>query len=561
MMNGQELLEYACTQFENGAYDAALEAFILSYAKEYEQEWVLENIYNCYMSGNEAEFQENYNCWNTSEKPPYGSLTLDFVPYRDGAYYIYDKGVQRFLGVYSMDSVYNAVRQENFKKMEFSAFAVGMCWEWNHVPEILAEARFRKIYVVCQDIQRCASFFKVPELAEYAKNITLFSSMEEFQRFFHKHTSVYLPKLCIGTEEDKSMLLEIINQEHAYRLTPKGRNTDNVLLTIGIPTYGRGHLLLERLEMLLKLPFDAEIEIAVSKNGDKYHEEEYRQAAKIADARLNYHDCKEEITGTQNFGRVMEMSCGTYVMLVSDEDDVVPDALEHYLHLLCSGMDLSVIRSKTNNYYDHIIKRRFGACGVEGFQIAFLGMNYVSGLIIRRNDFLEENFSTMMQRFQENEYCNRYTHDCWCAVLAYRRGNILEEPVNLIIEGESAWDEEHKHNQSEMFPFYSTYQSRIEQMKGQIEFVRFLMEDDKEGVKQGLKIAMNKMLFLFNMARQFGHDLEHFEEKLNQGIDFVIDTIESFSFDQNQKLELLNFLGMCCEKALLQDAASTVNGR
>ena len=37
-LTGQQLLDYACGQFENGAYDAALEAFILAYTKAYEQE-------------------------------------------------------------------------------------------------------------------------------------------------------------------------------------------------------------------------------------------------------------------------------------------------------------------------------------------------------------------------------------------------------------------------------------------------------------------------------------------------------------------------------------------
>lgn len=48
-----QLLVYACEQFERGVYDKALEIFILVYDKGYEQEWILENIYNCYMAGNE----------------------------------------------------------------------------------------------------------------------------------------------------------------------------------------------------------------------------------------------------------------------------------------------------------------------------------------------------------------------------------------------------------------------------------------------------------------------------------------------------------------------------
>lgn len=551
MMNEQDLLEYACRQFENEAYDAALEAFILLYTKGYEQEWVLENIYNCYISGNETEFRKNYELWDKDKKVAYENLTLDFVPYREGDYYIYDKEIQKFRGRFSMNSVYNIARQEDLQQMEFSALAVAMRWDWSSLPQILAEAKFHKIYAVCEDMSRCMSFFKIPELAEYAPNIMLFPNMEEFQHFFHEHTSVYLPKLCVGIDEGKKQLLEIMNQEHAYRLTPEGRNTDNVLLTIGIPTFGRGHLLLKRLEKLLRLPYDAEIEIAVSKNGKKFHEEEYQQAAEITDARLNYHDCGKEITGTENFGCVMEISCGKYVMLVSDEDDVIPEALEHYLKILDSNMDLSVVRPGTRQQYYDISQRKFGKCGLEAFEIVFLRMNYVSGLIIRRKDFFDENCLDVLQRFAENEYCNRYTHDCWCAILAYRKGNIVEEPVKLIFEGESAWEEEH--NEAEMFPFYSTYQSRIRQMQGQIEFLRFIMKDNKNGVKLGLKIIMGKMIYLFMMARNMGHDLEHFEEKLEQGIIFLKNVTETFSLEADQKQEVLNCLETWYEWALTQN--------
>ena len=49
-IGGQELLAYACRKFEEKEYEAALEAFILSYSRGYEQEWVIETIYQCYVA-------------------------------------------------------------------------------------------------------------------------------------------------------------------------------------------------------------------------------------------------------------------------------------------------------------------------------------------------------------------------------------------------------------------------------------------------------------------------------------------------------------------------------
>ena len=78
------LISYACEQFEKAAYDKALEAFILAYQKGYEKEWIFENIYNCYMIGNEEEFRKTYMHQAADAKISYDECLLDFIPYRDG---------------------------------------------------------------------------------------------------------------------------------------------------------------------------------------------------------------------------------------------------------------------------------------------------------------------------------------------------------------------------------------------------------------------------------------------------------------------------------------------
>ncbi len=93
----------------------------------------------------------------------------------------------------------------------------------------------------------------------------------------------------------KRKISEILSKEHEYRLTNVGRNRDNILLTIGIPTHNRGNLLLKRLEKLLKMNYDAEIEIVVCKNGNDLYQSEYAEAAKIDDARLSYYGTDEEL--------------------------------------------------------------------------------------------------------------------------------------------------------------------------------------------------------------------------------------------------------------------------
>lgn len=540
-LTGQELLDYACTQFENGSYDAALEAFILAYTREYEKEWVLENIYSCYMAGNEVEFQKNYEHWNTGDKPKYEGLTLDFVPYREGEYYIYDKETQNFRGIFSANSIQNAVREKCFQEKEFSAIVTMADWDLRKMPELLMEAEYRKIYVICDDMGRCSSFFKIPELATVASNIMLFFSEQTFRIYFHTHTAEYLPRIYGGTEEEKKALAEIVEQEHTYRLTPEGRNTDNVLLTIGIPTYHRGHLLLKRIKNLLPMAYDAEIEIAVSKNGTELYEAEYRQAVEITDARFVYYDHKRTLNTVENWRYVVEMSHGKYVLFVSDEDDVVLQALEHYFRLLLDYPEVNEIRARTAyQYYWVITKRAYGKKGLEAFKNTFLQQNYLSGLIVRRKDFMQENF-IKLDRFLDNPYYRDYSHDWWCAVLS-RSGDNLREPVVLIQEGTS---EANRDGEILLQP-YAFYRNRLEEFEGIVDFLHWFMDGNTDGIIVGLNDAISKTVYLLDLARELKHDPEHFNEWIDRFVMKAMEAVDEFNLNEEQKAGVLMCLRNCC---------------
>ena len=184
------LISYACEQFEKAAYDKALEAFILAYQKGYEKEWIFENIYNCYMIGNEEEFRKTYMHQAADAKISYDECLLDFIPYRDGEYFIFDKEKRIFRGVFSVSALQGAKADSAYEVMEYSAAVVALDWDFRVESSILTKAPERKIYIVCQDAKRCMSFWKVPELKEYLKKIIVFFNYHELQNFFHN--------ICLG---------------------------------------------------------------------------------------------------------------------------------------------------------------------------------------------------------------------------------------------------------------------------------------------------------------------------------------------------------------------------
>lgn len=550
----EKLVKYACEQFEKEEYDAALEAFVLAYQKGYELEWVLENIYNCYMVGNEETFRNTFQEMADMDVA-YEDCLLDFIPYREGEYFIFDKEECIFRGVFSISAFKNTEPDSIFKEYEFSGVALALNWDFRDKQSILTTAWERKIYIVCHDIKRCLSFWKIPELKEYLKNIKVFMEFNQLQEYFHIHTSEYLPMVIHGNVEESKELARIRDEEHRYRLTKEGRNKENVLLTIAIPTANRGNLVLKRMENLLSMPYDAEIEIVVSKNCNQFYEAEYTQVSKIKDERLYYYDHKKDLHGYENFHYAVEMSCGKYVILMSDEDDVIINAIEHYLRLLSDNPALAVVRSRSDYQASEITKRHYGKKGLDAFDVIFLGQNYLSGLIVRRNDFIEADFTNSLKRFASNRFFQLYPHECWCDVLC-QRGDALEEPVLLVHEGRSVREEEEKRTGKNVLMGFGSYESRLQQLQGQIEFLCWLMKDDKKGLEVGMNRILNKVSFLLRLARSLGYDDSNYMESLNQYVSICIGAVEEMPLDEEQKIGLLNQLKECFLYNVVMDAQS-----
>lgn len=555
-MDGKQLVEYACLRFEEEKYDEALEAFVLAYSKGYEREWILENIYACYMEGNESAFREAYEKQCFDRGIFYEACTLDFIPYKDGEYYIFDKSCAEFCGKFSMVELEHIEPLEALKHVEFSAAALEFDGDWNQYQNLLAEAVKRKIYAICRDMNRGMSYWKIPELGKYLVNVQMFPDRDSMQRYFHENTAVYLPKIVYGENQNLS---DIFDQEHAYRLTPEGRNTDNVLLTIAIPTIARGNLVLERVRNLLKMTYDAEIEIAISKNGVIYFEDEYLRVSQIDDARINYYDHRRSLKYYENWRYAIEMSKGRYVLLVADEDDVRLESLEHYFKLLMNFSQIALLRARTDEQYSLLNKRQYGKAGQDAFALAFLRQNYISGLIIKRELFQQAHVQRF-DCFQGNIFYQYYAHEWWCATLCMK-GDYMEEPMSLIVEGDSRFEEEEQRinldahvtedeeGEQRILPRYSTYQARLEQFDGQLEFLKWFCENDNKLMFVGLHKAIDKMKYLFKIARNYQYDQKHFEDWVDQYAKASMVGVENLT-DINQQQLLLQWIYNNCLELL-----------
>lgn len=313
------------------------------------------------------------------------------------------------------------------------------------------------------------------------------------------------------------------------------------------------------------MPYDAEIEFAISKNGTDFYQEEYVEVGNMmqTDARIIYYDHGKDLRPEENWHYAVEMAHGKYVLLVSDEDDVLWGALEYYFKLFRDNPEVNLVRASARVNYGDLTERRYGKKGLDAFHALFLKQNYLSGLIVRREDFLQEHLMEL-ERFWDNAFYRNYPHEWWCAILS-RKGDCIEDPVMLVDEKDAVLAEEVARgrkedasssgkdvSEKEFLPGYATYEERLNQFRGQIDFLRWFMKDDKEGLELGLGQAFFKTSYLLEMARDYHYHPEQFEEYVDRFLWMCMEAIDEIPLDEDQKARLLQ-----CAKHLGMDSLET----
>lgn len=550
IMTMEKIVEYGIQKFEEGKYDLALEALIRAYMGEYRQKEILKNIYSCYMEGNEREFRTGYEKCCIYADISYEECILDFIPYREGEYYIYDKSEKTFVGklaVSEMEQVEELIRK-------FDDVVVELEWDWRNFMAVLKWTDCHKVYVICHDRQRAASFCKVPELAEYFKKVKAFEDLESYQQYFHAHTDVYLPRVFLGSEQEQQKMTQIWKDEHAYRLTPEGRNTENIVLSIGIPTHDRGNLALQRVKNLLEMCYDAEIEIMVSKNGTTLYQEEYQELGELPDARINYVDHNKELTADISWIKTVELSKGRHVLLISDEDDVILEALDHYLAMLSQNPNLVFIRAKSMLQYS-FVETKDCRKGIDAFSNVFLMNNYLSGAIVRRDNFMQLPFDRIRKYGKDNAYYISYTHEWWFTLLSFE-GDCRLDGECLIAEGDSVrelqgkkYREKGENSLADGYDTecglhaYATYKERLKQFKGYIEFIHYIEDKgEKELARRGVFLAISKTAYLIKLAYSKKYKQDEIVDVWTEYSELCMEAVNEFSFNNSEKRMLLEVM-------------------
>ena len=127
--------------------------------------------------------------------------------------------------------------------------------------------------------------------------------------------------------------------------------SDEILLSICIPTYNRGEILIKTIEAYINDPaFNEQVEIVISDNCSTDHTEELITKYLNRFRNIKYKRMSENIGAELNMSTVMTMGSGLYLKLMNDTVTMKPGILKYMLNIL----DLSKNQSNPTFFYQNI---------------------------------------------------------------------------------------------------------------------------------------------------------------------------------------------------------------
>ncbi|MCI9008304.1 MAG: glycosyltransferase family 2 protein [Lachnospiraceae bacterium] len=128
-------------------------------------------------------------------------------------------------------------------------------------------------------------------------------------------------------------------------------------LTIAIPTYNRAEKLIQCLQRVITYSQNKSIEIIISDNASSDNTQEYMKYVKMTYSNIKYFRNDKNLGFDGNFLNCFEKASGEYVWLLSDDDFILPNAIESILYILAKNPICIHLNSSTLKSTDPI---RFG---------------------------------------------------------------------------------------------------------------------------------------------------------------------------------------------------------
>lgn len=395
---------------------------------------IFDEFYMTYVQPNAAAFKKNY-CKNCSmlDAVGYDECTLDFIPITDEEFVMVDNQNRCFCGTF----IARPYKEDS--KIERSIFSILIADEWDirKVMPVILEKRWSYVYFVLnQEAKEFASFFKLKEfLATLPPNVKFFATTEEMRQYFLSDHDAYLPRRIVASEPEKYETL--FEEIHDARIQ-SGIPSNNVFLSICIPTYNRGELALKAVKNTLSMEFDAEIEVFVSDNGSTIEKEAYEEIANMQDSRIRYYRAKENGGIVFNVMNCLRRARGHFALFLSDEDPLVVENVGTALEWLIQRAPIAgcIFSCPEGNICYHYSEEKVSDSGVDAVARA-LDSGYLSGTCLNLAYIKAQDLFAEIEKFKENEFFKLFPYSVMMALSALRF-DFITTPVILWKPGEKS---------------------------------------------------------------------------------------------------------------------------
>lgn len=476
------MFKEAIELFDAGEYDKSVQNLIGLYELGYEKEQILDFLYQAFVEPNIEEFKKNYQTQADGLiEVEYEDTQLDFIPVSDEKFYIWYKEEQRFVGNIDL----NVEAQIEDRQRDFQSLLIAQTCDIREMIPFLLNKQYNIVYIVLNKNKEIfASFLKLPKIREYfLENAIIFENTKIMQLFFEEYSEFYIPRSIIA--KDSQEYVTFFKDLHKRRLLKK-REKNNVFLTIGIPSYNRGKILLENVKQLLNLEYDAEIEIVVSNNGSKIEADYYDQISKINDSRLVYTSFEANQGYASNVLNVMTHASGHFLVMCSDEDFLVLDKLSGFIQFLFENLQMAM--SYTGGYgsnFENGTIQMYPA-GIQAIECA-VNSNYLTGLVFNNSIISKYKIIEKVQQNRGNLFVEYYVHSVIATIIA-QYGDVWKNPICL---WESKYEKQSEEDGSKSLLSYMKYESRVEQMESAI---KFMLNELKLNLEEQIQVVLERIV-------------------------------------------------------------------
>ena len=490
-MENEIKYQQALELFEREDYEGAVELFINLYEADYEKEAILQILYDCFVTPNEAEFVKNYenNCENLCDND-YNSLLLDFIPVSDTKYYIFHKALRQFFG-----SIDISGEVEEPKEAEIHSVLIADIWDLREMIPYIGMRGWNTCYILLDENRNeFLSFLKLPDIRrKYLRNSMVFTDVEMMKQFFIKYPEHYIPKQIISGHPAEYR--EILYGLHNIRLEDTQSERKNILLSVCIPSYGRGSICLENVQNILQVEYDAEIEIVVSNNGSTEDTEGYEAIKNLRDSRVTYHEFDKNQGYGANVFKALELAKGQFIVFTSDEDFMKVENLHSYMNYLINHKNEAVVWACGIGENMKTGMEKHFKTGVDALLYA-INLNYMTGITlngfwVRNNNVLER-----IAQCVENKFVNIYMH----IALALLTVEHADAGLSNIVLWEAVTELDNVEEKDEGILSYMHYDSRIEQQNSLIEFLEKAMCLNTDELAFLVNMLIGKTYYLCSLA-------------------------------------------------------------